>query len=633
MGISRTDDRDPSHLLLKFQHEASAEHREHLLAKIGGEVETSFGFDGHEHVLRVKLGDGADVAAAVQTAGSDPSVAYAEPDYIVHADVLSNDPLYTQGKMWGMEGDQSTPANQFGSQAAEAWAAGYTGSTNVAVGVVDTGIDYTHPDLYLNVWINPGEIPTNLRSSLVDTDADGIITFRDLNASANSAFVSDLNRNGRIDAGDLLRDSRWENGIDEDGNGYRDDLVGWDFANNDNDPFDDNGHGTHTSGTIAAMGGNGIGVAGVTWSTLIVPLKFLDASGSGYTSDAVRALDYFTAAAVRSTNIDFVATSNSWGGGGYSTSLFDAIVRGARQDILFVAAAGNGGRDGIGDNNNVVANYPSNYNTTSAVGFDAVIGVAAITSNGALASFSNYGSTTVELGAPGQSISSTVPGGYATYSGTSMATPHVTGAIAMFAAATGADATTIRADLLASGAPTASLSGKTMTGDRLDVMSLMQLAGGSPPPPPPPPPSTSETNIYGTSRSDTITGTAADEVISGVPATGSKLGKGSIDTILGNGGDDLFVLGDSRGVFYDDARANRDGTADYAKILDFSDGDQAQLKGSAGDYQLQPLTLSGTSGVGIYYDTNHDHLWDARDELIGLIAGSHTLANADLIFV
>jgi subtilisin family serine protease len=628
MAISRADDRVPNHLLLKFQHDASAEHRERALAKVGGAVEDSFGFDGHEHVLRVKLDGSTDLAKAVGTLSSDASVAYAEPDYIVHAEVVSNDPLYTTGRMWGMEGDQSTPANAYGSQAAEAWAAGYTGSTKVAVGVVDTGIDYTHPDLYLNVWLNPGEIPTTIRASLADTDSDGIITFRDLNAGANAAFVTDLNANGRIDAGDLLRDSRWEDGIDQDANGYRDDLIGWDFANNDNDPYDDNGHGTHTSGTIAAIGGNGVGVAGVTWSSLIVPLKFLDASGSGYTSAAVKALDYFTAAAAASTKIDFVATNNSWGGGGSSTTLYDAIVRGARQDILFVAAAGNGGSDGIGDNNNLVANYPSNYNTTSAVGFDAVIGVAAISSNGALASFSNYGSTTVEIGAPGVSISSTVPGGYASYSGTSMATPHVAGAIALFAAATGADAATIRADLLASGAATASLSGKTMTGDRLDVMSLMQLAGGTPPPP-----IATGNHIYGSTGSDSITGTSGDDIISGVPATGTQLGKGTIDTLRGNGGDDLFVLGDARGVFYDDLRVRNAGANDYAKILDFSSGDHVQLRGSAGDYQLKPLTLSGTSGVGIYYDTNHNHAWDLRDELIGLVAGSHTLVNADLLFV
>jgi subtilisin family serine protease len=630
MGISRTDDRVAAHLLLKFQHDTSPAHRDAVLASVGGEVEHSFGFDGHEHVLRIKLAGDTDLATAVGTLGHDPAVAYAEPDYIVHADVVSNDPLYTQGRMWGMEGDASTPANQYGSQAAEAWAAGYTGSTKVAVGVIDTGIDYLHPDLYQNIWLNPGEIPTAIRASLVDTDGDGIITFRDLNASANSAFVTDKNANGRIDAGDLLNDARWENRIDEDGNGYTDDLIGWDFVNNDNDPYDDNGHGTHTSGTIAATGGNGIGVAGVTWSTLIVPLKFLDASGSGYTSGAVQALDYFTKAAAASTTIDFVATNNSWGGGGPSTSLYDAIVRSARQDILFVAAAGNGGSDGIGDNNNIVANYPSNYNTTSAVGFDSVIGVAAITASGALASFSNYGSTTVELGAPGQSITSTLPSGYGSLSGTSMATPHVTGAIALFAAATGADASTIRADLLASGASTASLIGKTMTGDRLDVMGLMQLVGASPPPPPP---TSTDNHIYGTARSDSISGTSDNDIISGVPATGAQIGRSTIDTLRGNGGDDLFVLGDTRGIFYDDGRARTAGTSDYAKILDFSDGDHVQLKGSAGDYQLRPLSLNGTSGIGVYYDSNHNHAWDSRDELIGLVAGSHTLASADLLFV
>jgi subtilisin family serine protease len=621
------------YVLFKFKKHATVVERESALDKAGISIAGSFGFDGNEHVHRARLHDGRDASGAADALAAQPAVAYAEPDYVVHAAVLSNDPGFTGGRMWGMAGDQSSPANAFGSQAAEAWAAGYTGSTKVAVGVVDSGVDYTHPDLYLNIWLNNNEIPLALRSSLVDTDADGTITFRDLNASANSASVRDLNLNGRIDAGDLLADTRWEDGFDTDSNGYRDDLIGWDFANGDNDPYDDNGHGTHVAGTIAATGGNGVGVAGVAWSTLIVPLKFLDGEGSGMTSAAVRSIDYFTAAASRSTKVDFIATNNSWGGGGYSQSVLDAIIRGARQDILFVAAAGNGGDDGVGDNNDSVANYPSNYSTSAALGWEAMIAVSALTSSGSLASYSNYGAGYVEIGAPGSSIYSTVAGGgYGYMSGTSMATPHVTGALALIAAALGGSAAELRSELLSSAVATPSLAGKTITGGRLDVMAFLQQSGAPAAVTPPPPPASSVTNIYGTTGSDTIGGTAGADKIWGVPASGTSLGRGTIDTLRGNGANDIFVLGDARGRFYDDGRSFSSGSGDYAKIMDFNAGDKLQVRGAADDYWLPSVTIGGTSGTGVYYDGNNNHVFDSRDELIGLV-GNYAVTSAELLFV
>lgn len=393
----------------------------------------------------------------------------------------SNDTRYLDGSLWGMYGNASSPANTYGSQAADVWAAGATGSTSVVVGVVDSGIDYRHIDLYLNIWLNRNEIPSAFKSALVDANGDSLITFWDLNHTANAAYATDLNANGRIDAGDLLADTRWENGTDDDGNGYADDLVGWDFANNDNDPFDDNGHGTHVAGTIGAIGGNATGVAGVNWSVQMVPLKFTSATGSGALDDAIDALNYFTVASKLNTDERFVATNNSWSGGPFYSSLRTAIVDGAKAGILFVAAAGNAPSGGSPVNTDTTATYPSGYSTLGgkSATYEAVVSVAAITSTGGLASFSNYGATTVDLAAPGEGILSTLPGdSYGTLSGTSMAAPHVTGAIALYASVNPtASAATIRSTLLTTTVATASLSGKVATGGRLDVEAMVATAG------------------------------------------------------------------------------------------------------------------------------------------------------------
>jgi subtilisin family serine protease len=376
---------------------------------------------GHRGI--VVLQTPRSVQQSIATLQSDPAVEFAEPNWI-YTTGNSNDPSYVSGNLWGMYGSATSPRNQFGSNAGGAWLRGAVGNSSVVVGVIDEGIQVDHVDLAANIWINP------------------------------------------LDPID---------GVDNDGNGYIDDTHGWDFANNDRTVYDGgtrgslDKHGTHVAGTIGALGNNGTGVAGVCWNVKMISGKFLGRFG-GTTANAVRAVDYFTDLKVRH-QIDIVATNNSWGGGGYSQALFNAIVRGADQDILFIAAAGNGGSDGVGDNNDLYAVYPACYNTTTAAGYDAVIAVASITSTGARSSFSNFGPTTVELGAPGSSINSTLPyNKYGAYSGTSMATPHVSGAAALFRSRNpSATAEQVRQGILSSTTATTSLNGITMTNGRLNV--------------------------------------------------------------------------------------------------------------------------------------------------------------------
>lgn len=616
----------PLSFLVQFAADATVEDKAAALASVGAEIaQTVRVGDGKagDLVLIEANGHGADAVMAALSGAQGVSFAEANQQVGVHA--VADDTYYANGSLWGMYGDKTPTADAYGSHAGEAWLAGYTGKSTVVVGDVDTGIDYTHPDLYLNIRLNRGEVPRTM--ALVDADGDGRITFRDLNQPANAAFVADLNHNGRIDAGDLLKDPRWADHVDQDGNGYVDDLIGWDFANNDNDPYDDNNHGTHTAGTIGAIGGNGTGVAGVNWNVEIMPLKFLDKSGSGSLSNAIKALDYYTAASatdqLHEWTSEFIGTNNSWGGGGNSNALLDAIVRGARQDALFIAAAGNGGSDGKGDNNDLTANYPSNYSTIGGAGYEAVVSVAALTSSGALASYSNYGIQSVDLGAPGSGIWSTVPGGYDSYNGTSMATPHVTGALALYASLhPDYTAEQLRDALLSSTDATASLAGKTVSGGRVDVGKLMEAIET---------PVTSGQILFGTSSSDTIMGTNFADVLSGVPAGGLDPGRGTVDLIYGRAGDDVFVLGDARGVFYDDGDASSAGRDDYAIIADFASGDKIQL--AKGDYFLVTTTLNGVSGTGIYHDTNGR--FDGNDELVGIVKNVFppSMSSADFIWV
>jgi subtilisin family serine protease len=353
----------------------------------------------------------------IRTLEQDARVAYAEPNFILHAATTPNDPSFAQE--WGLNntGQQvnftsGTPDADI--DAPEAWSVS-TGSSNVTVAVIDTGVDVGHADLAQNIWINQGE------------DCPGCRT----------------------------------NGVDDDGDGYVDDWRGWDFVNHDNDPTDDNGHGTHVAGTIAAAGNNGIGTTGVTWNSKIMPLKFLDSSGSGSTEDAISAILYARAKGVPILN-------NSWGGGDFSQALQDAIEQTDESGELFVAAAGNDFT-----NTDQEPFWPSSYDTPN------ILSVGASDQFDRKAWFSNYGVRTVDLSAPGTNIYSTWRGGtYRFADGTSMATPHVSGAAALAKAVfPNAGGVGLKALLLRTVDPVAALAGASRTAGRLNVDHVVRCTG------------------------------------------------------------------------------------------------------------------------------------------------------------
>jgi subtilisin family serine protease len=418
----------------------------------------------------VQLGTGVSVAAAVAAYSSSSLVDYAQPDFRIHLESIPNDPLFNQ--QWDMHNtgqDGGTPGDDINAPAA--WNL-TTGTGNTVVAVIDTGVDYNHQDLYDNIWINQAEIPASRKANLIDVDGDGRITFYDLNDPRNQGTgkITDINHDGRIDAADILAPMQktggvdnglggWADGISEHGDtAHIDDLVGWNFVGNNNNPMDDNEHGTHVSGTIAGMGNNGVGIAGIDWNARIMPVKILDASGSGAASDVIRGLNYAVANGATISN-------NSYGGDPFSQALQDALSSARAAGHIFVAAAGNGNFLGIGQNNDTTPFYPASYN------LDNVVAVAATDSNDQLASFSNYGSKSVDLAAPGVNILSTLPNNsYGFLDGTSMATPHVTGTLALVRDLhpTWTYLQVIN-QVLNSVDPLPSLTGKVVTGGRLDL--------------------------------------------------------------------------------------------------------------------------------------------------------------------
>ena len=357
---------------------------------------------------------GITAEEAIAILSEDPRIEYVEANDIkVTSQIIPNDPLFDE--LWGLNNTGQTGGTPDADiDAPEAWDI-QTGN-GIVIGVIDTGVDYTHPDLQNNIWTNPGEIP--------------------------------------------------DNGIDDDGNGFIDDYYGYDFVNDDGDPFDDDeiGHGTLVAGIIAAEGNNGIGVTGVNWDAQIVGIKFLDEFGFGSTFDAIQAIEY-------SILIGADVTNNSWGGGEFSQGLLDAIAAAGEAGQLFVAAAGNSGLD-----TDIFPEFPAAYD------LDNIISVAATNDNDELASFSSFGANSVDIGAPGEDILSTIPGdNYDAFSGTSFAAPHVTGvASLLLSESSDLSADELKERILATVDPTPSLEGKSVSGGRLNSFNALiaPSAGG-----------------------------------------------------------------------------------------------------------------------------------------------------------
>jgi subtilisin family serine protease len=436
-----------------------------VLNNVQATVTTSW-FDGQ--LALVNLPAGTDVPAALRTIRAVPQISYAEFDSVFdsapNAFPGPNPPTDPQfSSQWALQNPGGVDIN-----ATLAWQT-TTGSSRDLVAVLDTGVDYTHPDLYLAVAINQGEIPAALRGQIMDTNGNGIVDFYDLNSldaagnvvldpqghKYNQQFVTDTNGNGYIDAGDIIHDPRWTTGTDKDGDGLPDDLVGWNYLNNSNDPMDTIGHGTHVTGIIAARANNGIGTVGVNWNTRILPVE-ITAPGGVTMSAAIGAIDYAVNHGARVINA-------SWGDFTADPALRDAIALAGDSGTVVVAAAGN--QSNNNDSGPPTAYYPASFSLPN------LLSVASVDPNGYLSTFSNYGQNTVDLAAPGSNILSTYLGhGYTTLSGTSMATPYVTGVVSLLADLyPNATAGDLVDRILASTRPLANLQGKVLTGGMLDA--------------------------------------------------------------------------------------------------------------------------------------------------------------------
>jgi len=400
----------PDTILVRFKPSTPPSERAQVHALAGGRVHKSFTLVDGLQVVRIPRS--MPVKDAVALYQRHPAVLYAEPNWIVDHQTVPNDPSFDQ--LWALNNTgQSGGVPDADIDAVEAWNL-TTGSRSVVVAVIDSGIDYSHQDLSANMFRN----------------------------------MADCNSNG----------------VDDDGNGQVDDCFGIDTANNDSNTLDDNSHGTHVAGTIGASGNNGVGVVGINWNVSLMACKFLSAAGSGAIADAIDCLEYVKL--MKDRGVDIVATNNSWGGTGFSQSLFDAIDAHLQRGILFVAAAGNNA-----SSNDTTPFYPAAFYLPN------VISVAATTRADALASFSNFGRQTVALGAPGEAILSTTPNNtYSVFSGTSMATPHVTGVAALLKAQDPTRDWRAIKNLILAGGDTIPALANTVTQKRLNALGALGCA-------------------------------------------------------------------------------------------------------------------------------------------------------------
>ncbi len=348
--------------------------------------------------------------SVLKTLGENDLVDIIEPNFIYHANRVSNDPMIDQ--LWGLKNiGQKDSGGSVGVKGTDiniekAWDI-QTGSKKMIVAVIDTGVDNNHPDLKGNMWTNVAEL------------------------------------NGKA-------------GVDDDGNGVVDDIYGFNAITGTGDALDDQGHGSHCSGTIGAKGNDGKGIVGANWDVSIMAVKFLDKNGSGSLDNAIKAIDY-------ATKMGAKVMSNSWGGGGFSQTLMDAIKRSETAGAIFIAAAGNDS-----SNNDATPSYPASY------AIDNIVSVAAIDNTGKIAGFSNYGKNSVHIGAPGVNIYSSTGGKYDSWSGTSMATPHVSGVAALlWSNEPNLTAKEIKQRLLTTARPISGLRGKTRTGALVDAYAAL----------------------------------------------------------------------------------------------------------------------------------------------------------------
>ena len=402
-----------SRLLVRYKRGTSSERMEAIHNAIGAKLLREFSLVNGLQL--VQLPEGISVTQALARYRRDSAVLYAEPDYIVHTVGVPDDPDFTS--QWSLQNtgqNGGTPGADI--HAVQAWSL-TTGSPNVVVGVIDTGVDYNHQDLAANIWSAPAGFSATASNGTSMQCAAGSHGF---NAVADTC-----------------------------------------------DPMDDNGHGSHVSGTIGAVGNNGVGVTGINWQVRIIPCKFLDSTGSGSTDNAIACLNLMKE--LKDSGINIIATNNSWGGADSSQALHDAIAAAMGDGMLFVAAAGNDFSD-----NDDYPTYPANFYLPN------VISVAATDRNDAVVTFSNFGRRTVHIAAPGRDILSTLPNNtYGYDSGTSMATPHVTGVAALLKAQNPSlDWRSIKNLILTGGDAIPSAQSTTISQRRLDAYGALTCSSG-----------------------------------------------------------------------------------------------------------------------------------------------------------